>query len=83
MGPLGGPIDSRSTTVARILGARHAIQGTVEVAAWPRWRRVGSTVDAAHSLTAAVLGLSDARRRRIAVADCIVAAAFAFAGAAR
>ena len=38
---LGGPVDSTAVTVARILGARHAAQGLVEVPTWPRWRRAG------------------------------------------
>ena len=67
-------------TVARILGARHATQGLVEVATWPKCRRAGSLVDAAHSLTAAGLGARAARWRRVGLADSVVAAAFAFAG---
>ncbi|MGI8492272.1 MAG: hypothetical protein ACR2NJ_05880 [Acidimicrobiales bacterium] len=79
---IGGPVDPTSVTVARILGARHAIQGMVEVATWPQWRRPGSLVDAAHSLTAAGLGVSAARWRRIGLADSVIAAAFAVAGLA-
>lgn len=79
----GGPADSTSVTVARVLGARHAIQGAIEVAAWPRWRRSGSVVDAAHSLTAVALGVSDRRWRRLGLADSIIAAAFAVGGLTR
>lgn len=78
----GGPTDSMSVAVARVLGARHAIQGTVEIAVWPRWRRSGSLVDAAHSLTAIALGVSDRRWRRVALADSVIAAAFALGGLA-
>ncbi len=62
---LGGPVDSTSVIVARILGARHAAQGLVEVTTWPKWRRAGSLIDAAHSLTAVGLGVSGPRWRRV------------------
>ncbi len=75
-----GPVDTTSVTVARILGARHAAQGLVEVATWPRCRRAGSLVDAAHSVTAAGFGAMAARWRRVGFADSVVAAGFAFAG---
>lgn len=80
---LGGQVDSRSVTVARILGARHAIQGIVELATWPKLRRLGSAVDAAHSLTAALLAMRDAPRRRVAITDTVIAAGFASAGLAK
>ena len=76
----GGPVDPTSVTVARALGARHAIQGLVEVAGWPKWSRAGAFVDAAHSLTAAGLGVGAAHWRRVGLTDSVVAAAFAFAG---
>lgn len=79
----GGPVDPTSVTVARILGARHATQGLVEVAAGPKWRHAGALVDAAHSLTAAGLGVRAPRWRRVALTDSVVAGAFAFAGWAR
>lgn len=80
MDAMGGRADSKSVTVARVLGARHAVQGIVEVATWPRWRHAGSAVDTAHSLTVAGLGIADHRWRRIAVTDSIIAATFALAG---
>lgn len=80
VGAMGGRRDAKSVVVARILGARHAAQSAIELATWPRWRRAGSVVDGAHSLTAAGLGAVDARWRRVAVADSVVAAAFASAG---
>jgi hypothetical protein len=76
----GGPVDPATVTVARALGARHAAQGFVEVAAWPKWRRAGVFVDAAHSLTASAGAVSATRWRRVAFTDSVVAAAFAFAG---
>jgi hypothetical protein len=60
---LGCPTDHISVTVARVLGVRHALQGGVEVTTWPRWRRTGSFVDAAHSLTVAALALGAPRSR--------------------
>jgi hypothetical protein len=77
---VGGPVDHTSVTVARILGARHAAQGLLEVATWPKWSCAGSLVDAAHGLTAAALGVSSARRRRVCLIDSAVATAFAFGG---
>lgn len=80
LGALGGPVDSTSVTIARILGARHAAQGLVEVATWPKWRRAGSFIDATHSLTAVGLGISAPRWRRLGLTDSGIAAAFALAG---
>ncbi len=77
---VGGPVDSTSVTVARILGARHAAQALFEVATWPKWRRAGSFIDAAHSLTAVGLGVSSPRWRRVGLTDSFVAAVFAVGG---
>jgi hypothetical protein len=77
---LGEPADSTSVAVARVLGGRHAVQGIVEVAAWPRWRRTGVFVDAAHSLTAVALATSDRRWRRLGFLDGGIATAFALGG---
>jgi hypothetical protein len=80
VGAIGGQVDDKSMVVARILGARHAAQGLIEVTTWPRWRRAGWMIDAAHSLTAVGLGIADASRRRVAWADSGVAAALAAVG---
>lgn len=77
---VGGPTDSTSVTVARVLGARHALQGLFECSTWPKWRRAGSLIDAAHSLTAIGLGVSSPRWRRVGLADSVVAGAFAVGG---
>ena len=77
---LGAPVDSTSVSVARILGARHAAQGLVEIATWPKWRRDGSFIDAAHSLTVVGLGVIAPRWRRVGLTDGSIAAAFALAG---
>lgn len=65
--------------LGRVLGARHVLQAAVELAAWPRWHRMGAAVDGAHALSAAVAAL-DRRWRRPALADAVVACAFAVAG---
>jgi hypothetical protein len=82
IGVIGGRVDSKSVAVARILGARHAAQGALEVATGPRWAHAGSMIDAAHSLTAAGLGVFDNGRRRLAFTDAALAATFAIAGLA-
>lgn len=76
---LRGPVVSTSVTIARILGARHAVQGLIEIA-WPTRGRVGVLVDVAHSLSAVCLGIGAARWRRVALTDSVIAAAFALAG---
>jgi hypothetical protein len=80
---LGGPGTGSPVTIARILGVRHAAQGLVEMTAWPRWRRTGGMVDAAHGLTAAGLALRSPQWRRIGLADTFIAGAFASAGLLR
>jgi hypothetical protein len=79
---IGGQANSTTVTVARILGARHAAQGAIELAAGSRWRHAGSMVDAAQSITAAGLGALDASWRRLALTDAAIAATFAVAGCA-
>jgi hypothetical protein len=83
VGRMGGQPDSKSVTVARILGARHAAQAAVELLSWPKWRRAGTFVDAAHSLTAAGFGVADAGRRRVALTDSVIAGTFALCGLGR
>lgn len=80
LGLLHGPVESALVATARALGARHAVQATAEIASWPRWRRAGALVDAAHSLTAAALGVGAPRLRELACADSALAAAFAAGG---
>lgn len=77
----GGTVDTRSRRVARILGARHALQGVVELVSWPRWRRSGIVVDGLHAATAAGLAAFDPDRRRVALTDTGMATSFALLGA--
>jgi hypothetical protein len=74
---LGGQPDATSRSVARILGARHVLQAMVELTSWPRWRRIGSLVDATHAATALALAIADQRWRRPAGADAVIAATLA------
>ena len=79
----GGNDTPPSRLVARILGIRHLVQGAVEVALWPKGRRIGSVIDAAHAASAAAFACRVARWRRAAGTDAAVAASFAMAGAIR
>jgi len=76
----GGTADPRSVGVARVLGARHALQGTVELLAWPRAHRAGALVDLLHAGTAAGLAALDPARRRVALVDTVGATTFAVVG---
>ena len=80
---LGGTPDPASRHVARILGGRHAAQAVVELVWWPRWRRTGVALDAAHAATALALAAFDGDRRRVGLSDTAVASSFALVGAAR
>jgi hypothetical protein len=83
LGAVRAPADERSCVVARVLGGRHVLQGVVELARWPRWRRAGIAADVLHASSAVALAAADRRRRRVAVADATVAAAFALGGKRR
>ena len=79
---VGKEPDMTSVAVARVLGARHALQGVVEIGAWPRWRRVGIAADLAHAATGIAFAGVDPRWRRVGLTDTAVAAAFALGGRA-
>lgn len=70
--------------VLRVLGARHLVQA-VASRFLPRGLAAGggAAVDGLHALTALVLAGVDARRRRSALADVLVAAAWCAWGASR
>ncbi|HTW08578.1 MAG TPA: hypothetical protein VME46_13760 [Acidimicrobiales bacterium] len=76
----GGQTDARSRAVARALGARHALQATVELVSWPRWRRTGVAVDVLHAATGVALAAMDQPRRRVAITDAAIATVFALVG---
>lgn len=80
-GLAGVPADHRARAVARVLGARQVAQAAA-TAAQPSTPvlRLGAGVDLAHALSMLVLAAADHRRRRAALTDAGVAAAFAAAG---
>jgi hypothetical protein len=63
-----------------VLGARHGLQGTVEILTGPRWRKSGAAVDLAHAATGIALAAADPRWRRVALSDAVVASTFAGVG---
>lgn len=81
---LGARVDPRSRLVMRALGARHVLQAAL-VGSIPSQRaaRGGVAIDLVHASSAAALALLDRRRRRPALTDACVAAAFAVAGRRR
>lgn len=74
-----GAIDHAAVGVARVLGARHALQGFLELTGRQRWRVAGSLIDGLHGATAVGLAAVDSRWRRAALVDATLAAAFALA----
>jgi hypothetical protein len=79
----GGEDTPTSRLIGRILGVRHLLQGVVEIAFWPKGRRIGSLVDTAHAASAALFAARATRWRRAAGTDAAVAVSFAMAGAIR
>jgi hypothetical protein len=74
-GAVGGPVDSRTLTVTRLLGARHLVQAFVSgLIPTRRVLVVGGLVDLSHSASMALLGEFDPGRRRLAWVDGAVAA---------
>lgn len=70
---LGAPPGPGAPRVARVLGGRQVLQGAVELIWWPRWRRAGVAVDAAHALSGLVVATGDRRWRRAALIDSAIA----------
>ena len=70
-----------ATAVVRVLGCRHVAQGAVAVGCWPGWRRAAVAADVAHATSMVALGAAGRRWRGPALADALVATAFAAAGA--
>ena len=79
----GGTEFPESRLVGRILGARHLVQGVAEVTVWPRGRRLGSFVDAAHALSVCAAAIATRRWRKIATIDAAIAASFSLVGTSR
>lgn len=79
---MGAPPGSAATLVARLLGGRQVAQALVELAWWPRYRRLGAAVDLAHAASG-VLATTDDRWRRPASIDAAVATGFAAGGLVR
>jgi hypothetical protein len=82
---LGVQVDRRARVVVRILGARNVIQSVVISLAPARAYApaIGAAVDALHAASMVALAAVDERRRRLALADAGVAAAFGAAGLRR
>lgn len=73
--------DTRSITVARVLGARHVTQAALSGARpTPTVLALGAWVDSVHAATALVLAGADRARARVAVTDALVAGGWALAG---
>ncbi|MGN5732424.1 hypothetical protein [Arthrobacter psychrochitiniphilus] len=74
-------LDGRATIFVRFLGGRHLLQAAIIFLA-PRspWlHRTGAVVDLIHASTMLILALTDARRRKAALADAAAAVLFATA----
>jgi hypothetical protein len=78
---LGGPLDSATLRVVRVLGARQVTQAGLALAfpAEPLLG-LGAGVDALHALSMVPLALATPRWRRPALVSGLMAAAFAAAG---
>jgi hypothetical protein len=79
----GGEDTSTSRLIGRALGARHLTQALVEVSLWPRARRIGRFVDAAHAFSAALFAAFVPRWRKCAMRDALIAASFSLLGIGR
>ena len=90
----GGEDSQRSRVVARVLGARHAAQGALELAgglrehrgrpgpASKRWLVAGAGVDVLHAASGVGLAAFDRRWRRTALSDALATTGLAAWGAA-
>jgi hypothetical protein len=78
---LGGPLDSATLRVVRVLGARQVTQAGLALA-YPAepLLGLGVGVDALHALSMVPLALATPRWRRPALVSGLMAAAFAAAG---
>jgi len=74
--------DPRGRRVARVLGARQLVQALGFGRPSYPVLAVGVEVDLLHAASMLGLGLVDRRRRRVALADAVIAGSFALAGIA-
>jgi hypothetical protein len=76
-------LDHRTTTVARILGARELLQAEL-LRRYPsaRCQLAGTGIDAVHSTSMGALAVIDARQRRLVLHSAATSAAFATASIA-
>lgn len=70
----------KSRMVARALGARHVVQGAVDLKVGRRADRLSAAIDGLHATTAALLAVTDRRWRRPAAIDTVIAGCFALTG---
>jgi hypothetical protein len=79
----GDPADRAATTAARVLGGRHLAQAALTGNdPGPIRKYGGALVDALHAASMFALARADAPRRRPALIDGSIAAAFCLAGIA-
>ncbi len=77
----GMPLDGGARVTARVLGVRHMVQALVVMRTDRAVvRRLGRWLDALHSASMIALAVTDAGRRRLALADSVVAALFSVSG---
>ncbi len=77
----GLQVDTKSTVIARVLGARQLTQaGLSGIAPSPEVLAMGVWVDMAHAATAFGLALADRSRARAGITDGVVALAWAGIG---
>jgi hypothetical protein len=78
----GGHVDRKRLVVARVLGARHLLEGTaLGISAAPAVAWLGAGVDALHAATAGALALVDEKDRRLLMINAGVALGFSLTGA--
>lgn len=81
IGLLGGQDETASRRVLRILGARHGVQGAVELVGQDIGV-AGTVIDLLHAGSALGFAAVDRRWRRPALLDALIAGGFAAAGMA-
>ncbi len=79
----GAELDRRAVITARILGARHLLQGSVMVIGGNQLRRAGRATDLLHAATMFALAAWSPGRTRTALTDAVMAAALACTGGPR